>query len=312
MAKIPICLSSDNNYAQHLCVTLVSILENKAPDDTISIFVLDGGISGENKNKILNLKHKYAFDIKFLPIDKNLHQRFPQGRKNHITPAAYYRLLLAEVCPDEDKLLYLDVDTIVKSSLKELFDTDITDKYFAGVTDCNVTINAKRLGLKQYCNSGVLLLNLKKWRRENITEKFFSFMAENEDKIIFHDQDVINCVLQESLLTLDKCWNAQISKYTCSKQYINDILSQAKIIHYIGSHKPWHPDLKQFAKSEYFKYLRLTEYKDYEKSYKIKLCPNILIYFIENLLQFIFSVKNRQDKKIMTILGLNFKIKQLN
>ncbi len=307
MSRITICFSSDNNYAQHLGVTLASVLDNKLPEDEIYVYVLDGGISGENKNKILNLKHKYDFDIKFLPIDKNLHKKFPQGKKNHITSAAYYRLLLAELCPDKDKLLYLDVDTIVKSSLKELFDTDITDKYFAGVSDCDEAMNTKRLGIKQYCNSGVLLLNLNKWREDNITKEFFNWMQQNEDKIVLHDQDVINCVLQDGILKLDKIWNAQISKYSGSKEFV-DLLPQAKIIHYIGKHKPWHPDFKQLAKEEYFKYLRLTDWKDYEILYRLKLLANFPIFLIEKLLHFIFAIEKQNGKKFVSILGLKFKL----
>ncbi len=306
MPKINICFSSDNNYAQHLAVTLVSVLENKSPDDEIFVYVLDGGITDENKTKILNLKNKYDFNIKFLTIDQNLHKKFPQGKKNHITPAAYYRLLLPELCPDLDKLLYLDVDIIVKTSLAELFETDISDKYYAGVIDCDESIHLKRLGLKHYCNSGVLVLNLKKWREDNITEKFFRFMREYPDKIVLHDQDVINCVLRDGMLRLAKCWNVQVSLYEGSKEFVQ-MLPDARIIHYIGKHKPWHANFKQVAKEEYFKYLRLTEWKDYEKGYRLKLYANLPLFLIGKFLRFLFALERQNGKKVLTIIGLKFR-----
>ena len=312
MSKINICFSSDNNYAQHLAVTLVSILENKSPDDEIFVYVLDGGILEENKNKILNLKNKYDFKIKFLPIDSNWHEKFPRGKKNHVTLATYYRLLLPELCPEVDKLLYLDVDLIVKSSLRELFATDIKDNYFAAVEDSLEELHCKRLGITTYCNAGVLLLNLKKWREDNLTEKIFDWMRNNSDIIRLHDQDVVNCVCRDNILKIDKIWNCQTSKYTYSKDFVKNILPKAKIIHYVGEYKPWQPNIRQISKQEYFKYLRLTDYKDYEKVYKTKLYPNILIYVIEKILRFIFSLQNKGTQKIMTILGLNFKIKKCN
>lgn len=307
MSKIAICLSSDNNYAQHLGVTLVSILENKSAEDIIIVYVLDGGISIENKNKILNLKSEYEFEIKFIDIDKKIFKNFPVGKKNHVTLATYYRLLLADICPNEDKLLYLDVDLIIKTSLKDLFETDITDKYFAGVSDCEETVNAQRLGLKNYCNAGVILLNLKKWREDNITELFFTWMQQNEDKILLHDQDIINSTLQDRILKLDKCWNVQISKYDSSKEFVK-LLPKAKIIHYVGKHKPWHTDFKQYAKNEYFKYLKLTDWKNYEDVYRTKILSKIPVIFLEKILHFIFSIEKQNGKKFLQIFGLKLMI----
>ncbi len=307
MSRIAICLSSDNNYAQHLGVTLVSILENKADDDNIYVYVLDGGISTENISKILDLKSKYNFEIEFINIDKKTFEKCPAGKKNHITLAAYYRLLLAELCPKEDKLLYLDVDIIVKSSLNDFFNTDITDFYFAGVSDCDEVLNTSRLGINKYCNSGVILLNLKKWREENITRKLFNWMEKNTDIIVLHDQDILNCTLQDGILYADKHWNVQVSKYNSSKEFVK-ILPEAKIIHYIGKHKPWHTDFKQYAKDEYFKYLRLTNWKGYESLYLLKLYCKMPLLLFEKFIHFIFCIEKQNGKKILQILGLKLQI----
>lgn len=307
MTDIKITLSSDNNYAQHLCVTLASILANKADDDKISAYILDGGISQKNKSKILKLLNKYEFDIKFIEIDKNLHKKFPVGKKNHVTLATYYRLLLAELCPNIDKLLYLDVDIIVKSSLQELYNTNIETYYIAGIADSQETINASRLKIQNYCNAGVLLLNLKKWREENITKKFFDWMLENENIILLHDQDVINCVLQNGMLKVDGCWNVQISKYDTSKKFVK-ILSSAKIIHYIGKHKPWNTDFKQLDKKDYFKYLKLTEYKNYIIPYFAKLIIKIPFLIFENILHNIFSIEKQNGIKYLILLGIKFNL----
>ncbi len=306
MTKIAICLSSDNNYAQHLCVTLASILSNKSPEDDVIAYILDGGITDLNKNKILSLKQNFQFEIKFLNIDNNLFKDCPVGKKNHVTLATYYRLILAEIC-NEDKLLYLDVDLIVKSSLKELFETDITNAYFAGVSDCEEGNNTARLGLETYCNAGVILLNLKKWRENNITKKLFDWMKQNENKIVLHDQDILNSALQDKIIKLDKTWNVQISKYESSKNFVT-LLPQAKIIHYVGKHKPWHSDFKQYAKNEYFKYLKLTEYKSYIIPYTIKLWLNIPLLLIGKVLHNIFSIEKQNGIKYLILLGIKFNL----
>ncbi|MBQ8167968.1 glycosyltransferase family 8 protein [bacterium] len=304
---INICFSSDNNYAQHLGVTLASLLENNKTE-VIRVFVLDGGITEENKNNILKLKEKYAFEIVFLNIDKSLFDKCPAGKKNHVTLATYYRLLLSEICPEVDKILYLDVDLIIRSNIKELFETDIEDYYFAGVSDCEEHINAPRLGLKTYCNAGVILLNLKKWRTENITEKFFDWIEKNSSRIVLHDQDILNATLQEHILKLDKKWNVQVSKYETSKQFVA-LLGEAKIIHYIGKHKPWHPDNKQVAKDEYFKYLKLTAWSSYKSEHDIKYLFNMPLEFLGNVAHFIFALEKQNGQKVLQILGLKFNIR---
>lgn len=301
---INICFSSDNNYAQHLAVTLASVLANN--DDSLHVYVLDGGISDENKQKILALKKDYDFEIEFIQIDKSMFDKCPAGKKNHVTLATYYRLLLAEICSHVDKILYLDVDLVIRSSLKELFEIDMTGKYFAGVSDCEEHINAPRLGLEKYCNAGVILLNLQKWREDNITEKFFRWMEENSERIVLHDQDVINCVLQSGMLKIDDVWNVQVSKYDSSKDFVK-MLPDAKIIHYIGKHKPWHSNNKQLAKDEYFKYLKLTQWKNYIYKYYFELAIKIPLLVAERCAHFVFSLEKQNGQKVMQIMGLKLK-----
>lgn len=308
MTKISICFSSDNNYAQHLCVTLASVLVNKLPSDEIVVYVLDGGISQYNKSKILDLQTKFDFEINFIAIDKNLHDKFPQGKKNHVTLATYYRLLLPELCPCVDKLLYLDVDIIVNSSLSELFNIELGKYYFAGVKDSEELINAERLNLQKYCNAGVLLINLKKWREDDVTHKFFAWMHENQNKILLHDQDVINCVLQDAILVLDNIWNVQVSKYQTSKEFVM-ILPDAKIIHYIGKHKPWHTNFKQIAKKQYFDCLKLTPWKWFVINYYVVLVLKLPILLLDKVFHFILSTEKQNGIKYLVIFGFKINIR---
>lgn len=301
---INICFSSDNNYAKHLAVTLASILANTK--NPIHVYVLDGGICDENKTKILDLKNKFDFEIDFLNIDTELFKTLPKGKQNHVTLATYYRLILAKICSDVDKMLYLDVDIIVKTDLKELFDTDLKDNYFAAVYDSNEKFHAKRLQISKYCNAGVLLLNLKKWRDENVTKKLFDWANQNSEKIVLHDQDILNCALQDGILYINKLYNVQIDK--TSKEFVKS-LPDAKIIHYIGKHKPWHSDNKQFAKGEYFKYLKLTSWKN--TIYKYHLCYLLKLPFLisQDIARFIFKIEKQGGNKVLQICGLKFNIR---
>ena len=54
--SIYICLSADNNYAQHMGVLICSIIKYLSPTYKAHFYVLDGGIRDENKQKIVQLQ----------------------------------------------------------------------------------------------------------------------------------------------------------------------------------------------------------------------------------------------------------------
>ena len=95
MDNVNIVLSSDNNYSQHLGVVLCSIFENKKSDYNINIYVIDGGISKENKEKLNELEKKYHFFISYLYVDSKM---LPNLVINgHVTESTYYRILIPKL-----------------------------------------------------------------------------------------------------------------------------------------------------------------------------------------------------------------------
>ena len=122
-----IVFASDNNYALYLGVAIVSLIKNNQNDfDKINIFVLDDGISSENKkrlealvtnqNHVLNFiktKGLSDFEINMVGLDRIF-------SKNSFT--TYSRLFVASLLPkDIDKVIYLDCDGLILGSFKELW-----------------------------------------------------------------------------------------------------------------------------------------------------------------------------------------------
>ena len=56
MSKINVCLASDNNYIPYASVVIASILLNSKKEDDLNIYILEGGISQKNREKVLSLK----------------------------------------------------------------------------------------------------------------------------------------------------------------------------------------------------------------------------------------------------------------
>jgi lipopolysaccharide biosynthesis glycosyltransferase len=321
--RIPVCFSCDNKYIPHLGVTITSILKNKNEDDNLVFYVLDGGMSEKNKEKLLSLKSINDFEIKFIKVDNTRFSEIRVYGKDHITDASYYRLILPEICSREDKIIYLDCDLVVRTSLREMLEIDLTDYYIGAVPDVENITQTKRLNVKQYVNSGVLLVNVWAWQRDNIVAKIFDWAKKNREKILFHDQDILNYTLEEKIKIIDSVWNTQVSKVKNNNVILHEGQSQeatepnfkksfenAKIIHYVA-YKPWKGPLQYINKKDlYFEYLALTPWKNLK--YKFKL--NNLKYEFKLFIKWLFSIYNiNKETKIVQLFGKTvIKIKNAN
>ena len=137
-----------------------------------------------------------------------------------------------------------------------------------GVIDIDVAKHSVRLGLQKYFCSGVLLMDLRAWREHGVEQKCMDFLRNHADRIVLHDQDVLNIVCQEHLSYLDPTWDAQACETRLGKTSgFNELAKTANIVHFIGGRKPWHPGCKHPFRKDYFHYLRMTPYKDFEKRF---------------------------------------------
>ena len=263
--EIPIAMSLDNNYTLPTIVAMTSMLEN-VNSDTFYKFhlLLSGDFREENKNKILSLKDKYSskqFEINFIDMKnefKNSRTRTTyNGKYRHtISICAFYRLCLPSILKNYDKVIYLDGDTIIQKDLCELYNLNLEDYYIAGVKEASVHDKyAKTLGINdvsQYINSGVLLMNLKKMRDDNLKQQFQYFIENKTNKGLTRclDQDIINSCCYGKIKIIPLKYNAMaphLNDITLHPQSKNALfygknfdaaLNDPTIIHYTGP-KPW-------------------------------------------------------------------------
>ncbi len=291
---INIAFSVDDNYAQHLGCTIASILKNRK-NEYINFYIISSGLKQENINKLKSFENPAYCNMQFINIDLKQFKDCPLTKNcAHISIATYYRFVLADLLEKLDKVLYLDCDLTVMSSLKELYNTDVSDYYFAGVRDFWDKCSKERLNLDKYCNAGVMLVNLKKFREDNIKEKLFDFAVQNADKMIYQDQDVINCALQDRILLLNEKWNIQIGK-----EGQKDNFKEVKIYHHVGADKPWSMVCTSPFKKYYLQYLRYTPWKSKIFLYKIFSIFSLFKIVRRNLIRFRWSKK----EKLIRIFG---------
>jgi lipopolysaccharide biosynthesis glycosyltransferase len=289
---INVFFAANPSYYQHLCVALVSLLENN-PNSQFSIYVLTDNDQDEEKEKIIQLKNQYNhFDIQFRKISDSEVQCLPLSKNcPRFSIQVNYRILIPEIFPEINKAIYLDSDLIVEGDILELWRININNYYLAGIdTSCfeHTLFFKNRIGLNKddlYINSGVLLMNLESMRKDNIVDLMIKNAGKLGDKILFPDQDIINFSLQRKIKTLDTRFNWN---HEFHEKYPQQT-SKAVISHFSGSAKPWSVNRICYhtAKERYFYYLKKTNYRNFIKRYRRERSYKCIIPYLIEIIKFI-------------------------
>jgi Lipopolysaccharide biosynthesis proteins, LPS:glycosyltransferases len=289
MKPLTIVVATDNHYVVLLAALIKSIEKNLIPNQTIDIYIVEDKVSQANKKKLersvnalittLNWKERNQI------IPKNIN--LPVDRSN-LPLTIYIRLFLPYLVPDNvDKILYLDVDMIVLRDLSGLFNTELNDKVIGAVIDpgivtfdhaWNGVLNYQDLGLNgksKYFNSGLMLINTKKWKEQDIATKVIRCVEQNIQFANYPDQYGLNVVLNNQWLELDSRWN-----HFSTLEHTNPFL-----IHFV-----WRkPIYKSYDKNPeyqrlFYSYLNQTKWSNFspigETSRYIKKISNILLKYI--------------------------------
>lgn len=214
--------AADNNYAEILGVLMLSLLECNKQMRQIRIFIVSDGICAENIYRLQNIAEKYHREIIFLE-KPNMEKRFGiKPDASRWSDSTYSRLFLDEIFqpyPEIDKLLYLDCDILIVSSLQELWKSDTHGYLGAACLECMGNLHKKAIGLEKaspYFNAGMLLLNVKKWKEEKIEDALALFIRKYRGKTEYVDQGVINGVLGKQLKVLSPRYNLTTLAYDFS------------------------------------------------------------------------------------------------
>ncbi len=255
MPKMNIAFCFNDAYVDKIAVTMLSILKNH-PKTEIDFYLFSSDLSDNNIEKLNKFQIKYKnFSLHSINVDKSLFNNFKLNI-DYISLETYYRYLIADLIPTVDKILYLDGDLIVNRDITSFYDTELGDSYFAGVSDlwAEKTGHTSELGLKKYINAGVLLMNLAKFRADNLSQQLMDKTSLLWDKIKYQDQDILNIVCQDKILLVDDVYNFTIEHIKSNKAQIKN----ACVIHYTGQKKPW-GDKKVRLKSLWQKYEKETK-----------------------------------------------------
>jgi lipopolysaccharide biosynthesis glycosyltransferase len=207
------------------------------------------------------------FELRLRQIENRFHRAaiWP----SHLTAATLLRLLLPSVLNDIDRVVYLDCDLVVLKDITTLYDTDLLDFPLAACLDFWLTgappfappivgwgveewhkflSEVVRLAdCKAYFNSGVLVMDLKRFRNTGLINAAEEFLEQTNYKTVFVDQDALNHVINGAFVRLDSRWNVlgnrsetDLNNADCKiAASVAPSHSDPWIIHYAGPYKPW-------------------------------------------------------------------------
>jgi lipopolysaccharide biosynthesis glycosyltransferase len=270
----PIVLcAADENYIKPLAVTLFSAASTLRPGSHLQVLLFDGGISPSSwqglKETLVDLP------ISVHVLRPNRAEVADLGISHHITHTAYFRLLAARLLPKSlDKVIYLDSDVLLRSDITELWRLEVEPHYCLAATDIACPFvdaryadpkyhsaipylaaiapipNWKQLRLNPlsgYFNSGVMVLNLRRWRDEQIEVALLKCLRDNAKYVWCWDQYALNVIFSENWKPLPSRWNqgAHVFEYP-SKSYspveVSEYLAMRDdpaLIHFTTEFKPW-------------------------------------------------------------------------
>lgn len=313
---LTIVCAADDKYAMPLTVTMRSVIENLKSDRQVILFVIDGGITKANKQKIISSLTIEQVKLEIHWVKPHAELLANMKISGHVTVATYFRLLIPDLLPNQfNKAIYLDGDLVVTEDLGKLWNIELGDNHVLAAQDISVPYvsspaglaNYQELGIPadyKYFNAGVLLINLEKWRSDNVSTKAIEYLEQNQEHIRWWDQDGLNAVLAGKWGQLDSKWNFMLlpELYNSSLWQDSNLLLQNSsngsknfyILHFASASKPWKYSCKSPAKSLFFDYLDRTKWSGWrpQESFMYKMYRSWLWKLGKEMKQQLLSFKH--------------------
>ena len=273
---IEICYATDEKYCRYMATSMLSVLLSADGNDAIRFWILDNGMTDESRNWVRGICWRYGAEVEFCRVAAERFASFPAGGP-HISNTTYARYDIAELVSDEvGRILYLDCDTLVKASLRPLYDCEIGGCVLGGVEDLGYWMGRQNHPDEYpmqgfYINAGVLLIDLAAWRRCGMGARLLDYTGRHAAELKIGDQDVINAVCRGRIFRLDSRYNVQDSfvRFSCNQypdKAFGDEIEIATlnptVIHYTFRNKPWNTAHLKWGKDWLTVYRKLPGLSD--------------------------------------------------
>ena len=236
----------DGHYLRAMAATIASIIEHN-PEQPFTFHVLSFFIQDEERQKLKQFERNPLVKTELHLVDPDdfagLSHLFGSS---HYSSAIFSRLLIPTILEEKsERVLYLDADILCVGSLKPLIELQDSGEIAIVIPDAPITVQRRveALGLPhlRYFNSGVMLINIKRWLENRVTEKTLEVLSSDRKDMRFPDQDALNLVLHENVRYISPRFNYLydlIHDLNLNKIRIRP-WGEAVLVHFAGAVKPW-------------------------------------------------------------------------
>jgi lipopolysaccharide biosynthesis glycosyltransferase len=265
-STIHVVVASDDAFALPTAVTLRSLVKAN-PGVELGVTVLHNAMTDDARRRVETSLPAFDGTVSWKDFRASALSRLPA---HHLSPATYYRLAIPEVLGHLDRVLYLDSDILVRSSLQPLWAMDMTEVTVGAVRSVNYPSigtwgaldNWRAFGVSPrlpYFNAGVLLIDVPRWRASSVTERVMDVMNSGLTNGNIVDQQALNVVLAGSWLELPPTWNMQTpliddrrgAHLLYDDETIDEARTDPSIVHFLDRPKPWQVDCINPFRSEW-------------------------------------------------------------
>ncbi|MBL7903602.1 MAG: hypothetical protein JNL22_01140 [Bacteroidales bacterium] len=265
--RITLFTVCDNHFAVLLAALLKSVDLNHESNELIDFYIVADNLTQKNRANLGKCVNPERIKILWIDIDDIIQDKSKLPLDGSSFPLiVYIRLFFPLFIPDNTRrVIYLDVDMIVRKDISLLWNTDLQGRSIGAVMDraelvsspWGGILNYKELGINgnaKYFNSGLLLIDYQKWVEADTTRKIIECIGQNTKYAFFPDQYGLNVIFAERWLELDPAWNS-FSLYDRPDPFI---------IHFIAV-KPIFTSYNYVEryKTEFFAYLKQTPWADF-------------------------------------------------
>lgn len=282
--SIAMVLAADERFGMPLGVTLHSALTNLRVGVHAEVFVLDGGLSSDTRDRLCRVVARHDATLQFISPDLDRYRTPRLGTQERFSPINFARIHLdAYLLSRLDRVLYLDCDLVVERDLSTLWEVEFGDTLLLAVQDQAIPRVSSSLGIQRWCalglspempffNSGMMVINLPRYRRESIGRQVFNYLLQYREQLnLFGNQEGFNAVLAGRWTPLDGRWNVVHAAYdpawrrrTAEREGYripHEVLTRAPyIIHFTDDTNPWDPRSQHPARNRFYRALRNSRY----------------------------------------------------
>lgn len=249
--ELAIATTIDDRWVPHFATCVASLAASRGPE-SVRFYMLQGPqLSTKSVRHLHDFVRDHGMEFETIPVADEVDASLPPTSQV-FSPLVWYRLLLPDLLPHLDTLLFLDADTLVLQSLAPLFELDLGHHLLAAVSQGASEQHMRVLGLdsaQPYFNAGVMLMNLGAMRAERFGPRALALGHERHAEFIFNDQDVMNVLTEGRWVHLHPRWNAMsylwLMPNSSDRAYPDLDRSSARaspaVVHFEGFQtvKPW-------------------------------------------------------------------------